>query len=442
MNLNINSPELDFDLNAIRVALESYRTANSTVGIERYDEPQFKSIKDALIFGTDGIVPTTRMLRNIISFWNQIQARPDNIPFFGGNLLGTDNIRFYSADRDNWFDNVLEIDEEYLKEAIHSLPVINTDWVVTSDIFNMSCVWIISAIMIKFGDRDKLAREAMLCVLDLFQFRFLTSIYAHYFKRPVDESAATATYASLTLKFKIRQLGTWGAVIRDRSESILDKDSIHYKTFKDMGPDESILYVITDVSTRTRKTIKDQYAVLDKVRANNLRVQSNSLTMELDGEMIIKDKVNTYSVARNYLLDVSGNPTSFIRNELVDVVLDMMPTVSEQAFTDLLKVISSLPTGKERDSIEWTMNETLLISFDLITEERIKFTDLTQILRKMRAQFMVSKSPGENLLEIRERLEKFAAKYSKLHSQAALASVRTSIMLYFLLRGLTYNQYR
>lgn len=435
----LNTVELDNSINLLKTVLLLNR---GTVGIEQYSEDEVESLKVALALGTDNIKVTKRTLKNIVSYWNQLQTRPDNIPFFGGNLLGTDNIRFLSADRDWWFDEILEIDEEYLKEYVHRVPIINTDWVVTSDVFNMSIIWILNNIMTVFGDKDKLALEAMLCVIDLFQFRFLTSIYSHYFRRPVDEAAATATYAALSMKFKIRQLGTWGAVIRDRSILTLAKDSIHYNTIKTLEPDESVMYFITDMSTRTRKTIKDQYGVLDKIRAGNLRVQSSSATIELDGERIIRDKINSYSTARNYLIDVSGNQASFIKNELTNIITDIMTTVSEQVFNEALVVIANLPAGAERDKIEWCMDNTLMYSFDYITENRIRFNDIAFIITKMRSMFMSSKSPSPILHKLREDLEAFSVKHTKLRSPAALAAMRTSIMLYFLLRALSYNSYR
>lgn len=414
----------------------------SKVGIESLDQPKLTTIAQAMTVGSDGLEASNRLIKNILEFSKNIKSRTDHIPFFGGNLLGVDQIRFYTTDRDRWFDEVLEIDEEYLRECIHSLDIINTEWIVTSDIFNLSCVWIVHILYKKFGFNNRQAREAMIETLVMMQFRFLTSIYSHYFRKPVDNDAAEATYASLTMKFKIRQLGSWGAVLNDRAELFLANDSIHLKTIKDLGPDEAVLYFVTDMSTRTRKLIKDQYAVLDKIRSGNLRIQTNNATIEIDGDKIIKDRVNSYNTARSYLFDVSGNASSFIKRDLINVVLDLMNTVSEQNFNDLLLAVANSPTGQKRDSIEWMMENTLLYSFDYIAKNRIRFNDVGYVLVKMRAKFMSSKSQEPVLLELRKRIELFAKQHSKLRSPAALAAARTSLMLYFLLRAMSSNIYR
>lgn len=417
-------------------------TLEPTTALESYDDQTLSSIKEAMFLGSDNLEVTPRLLKRIVNFSKTIKSRTDHIPFFGGNLLGVDQIRFYSTDRDAWFDDVLEVDEEYMRECLHKVDVINTEWIVTSDIFNVSCIWLVHLIYSKFGTKNKLAYEAMVEVLVMMQFRFLTSIYSHYFRKPVDNDAAEATYASLTMKFKIRQLGSWGAVLTDRAESFLANDSIHIEALSNLAPDDSVLYVITDMSTRTRKLIKDQYAVLDKIRSGNLRIQTTNASMELDGDKIIKDRINSYSVARNYLFDVSGNTASFIKRDLVSVVLDIMNTVSEQNFDDLLKAVANTKTGKPRDDVEWMMENTLLYSFDYIAKNRIRFIDTKFIIIKMRAKFMSSKSQEPILLQLRSRIERFAAANTRLKSPAALASARTTLMLYFLLRALASSLYR
>ncbi len=414
------------------VANESYMGGGSN----------FTTIASAFAEGADGFKVTTKLLKNIVSYSKQIKSRDDHINFFGGNLLGTDRIRFYTTDRDRWFDDILEVDEEYLKQCLHKVPAINTDWVVSSDVFNISCIWLVHEIMRTFGTRDKLAYEAMVEVLVMLQFRFLTSIYSNYFRKPVDEEAAIATYAALTLKFKLRQLGSWGDLLRDRAESYLEKQSPHYDALTRFDDDEKVIYVVTDLQTRTRKTIKDMYAVLDKVRSNNLRVQTAASTLVLDGDKIIRDRVSCYNVSRDYLFDVSGNTTSFIKRELVDVVLDIMGTVSEANFLDILMSISNTPTGRGRDEVEWMMDNTLIHAFNYIAKNRITFNDVGYILVKMRALYMSSKTTDPLLLSLRTRIEKYAKRHSKLTSPAALASARTSIMLYFLLRALSAQAYR
>lgn len=407
--------------------------------VEALTEVKFKTIAAAFDEAMGGRRPDIQMCRRVIKYSIELASRDEHLTFYGGNLLGTDRIRMLPSDRDRWFDEVIGVDEEYLKDCIHSVPSINTDWVVTSDVFNLSVVWFLHHCFKTLNIKDKTVHQAVVESIVVLQFKFLSSIYSNYFAKPVDYEAAEATYANLTMKFNIKRLGSWGALMRERAEAMTSKDSPHYQMLRTFDDDDQILYFVTDLQTRTRKTIKDQYKVLDKVRRGNLRIQTTSQVVEMDGDRIIRDQVSAYNTAKRYLLDVSGNEASFIKNELVNVVLDIMGTVSRAGFIELLQVISNMPTGKQRDQMEELMSETLHHAFDHIVKNRIRFNDVGYILSKMRSLYMLSNDP--KLDKIRKELERFAKRHSHLRASAALASARTSIMLYFLLRALSSNTY-
>ena len=118
-----------------------------------------------------------------------------------------------------------------------------------------------------------------------------------------------------------------------------------------------------------------------------------------------------------------------------------MTTTSEQAFVDTLRIMSNEPVGTYRTEVEWMMEHTLIHAFDYIAKNRIRFNDVGIILVKLRAIYMSSKSTDPILLELRERIEKYVKANTHLKSPAALASVRTAIMLYFLLRAISSHQY-
>lgn len=416
-------------------------------GLEAVDSPtgvKYATLREAFEEAAGDVVGSVKLAKAVISYSKNIATKnDDHIRFFGGNLLGVERIKFLDADRNRWFDEVLGVDEEYLRECVHSTNYLNIDWKVASDPFNLSCIWVIHRLLTSPIAADKLAHEAMVEAAVVLQFKFYTSIWYNFFSKPTDQDAAEATYAALTLKFALKQLGSWGALMRDRGERLVAPDSIRYKPLKQFADDMAVTRIITDMQTRSKGTIIDMYGVLDNVRRGNLRIQSTSSTMmSLDGDKIIKDQVSTYNTARYYLLDVSGNPSSFIKRDLIDVVLKLMTSVSENAFISLLQVIATMPEGKGRQECEWMMENTLMHAFDYIAKNRVRFNDVGAILIKMKALYMSSKTTDPLLLELRSRIEKFVKKNSHLRSSAALASARSSLMLYFLLRALASNQYK
>lgn len=416
-------------------------TRRPIAALEAYSEGQIHSIKAAFEDASEGSAASLMMCRRVINYSKSLISRSENVTFMGSNLMGVERIKFFDADRDRWFDEVLQIDEDYLQDCIHKVKAVNSDWKVAGDAFNLSVVWFIHSCHANLRVKDKVVEEAMREALIVLQFKFLTSIYSHYFEKLVDTEAAEAVYAALTMKSSIKRLGSWGEVLRWRADSFLSKDSTHHRDLVKFDNDEGVMYVLTDISTRIRKSIKDQYKILEKIRAGNLRIETTSSTVMLDGDRIIKDQVSSYNKAKNYLLDVAGNESSFIKYELVDVVLDIMTTTSKQSMIDILTAISRTPTGKKRDEVESFIEDTLMHAFDYIVKERIHFHDVGFILTKMKALYTSSKSTDPRLLSLRSRIEKYSKKHSQLRASSALASVRTALMLYFLIRALSANVY-
>lgn len=404
-------------------------------------------IKSAFDETSDITGSSKALASRITSFFRKYIAKPNNISFWGGNLLGVDHLRFYPEEREEWFDEVIHVDEEHLKDKIQAInpkdagsdaPDLKS-WAVGGDTFNLSIIWVIY--MLNKLPKSSAIYEAQVSALNLLQLKLLSSIYAHQFKKPVDPEAAEATYAALSLKFRIRRLGSWGAVIRDLSESLLERTSPHRQAFKDLNNDRQVVYAVTDVSTRLRSTISDQYAILDQIRAGNLRIQTTDSQFEFDGTTIIKDMVNSYNIAKDYLDDVSGNKESFIKPELIQLVIEVIPSASRQAFIECLEIISQLPDGKYRKETIEIMNDTLLHAFDYIATNRIEFHDIGYIMKKMKALYTSSKTSDNRLISLRRRLEKFIKRNTHLRASSALASVRTALMLYFLVRALSSNIY-
>ena len=412
-----------------------------------YGETRFTSIIEAFDEAVEDFTITPRLLGDVKAYLHDIRNRnDDHRAFFGGNLLGTQRLLFLDVDRERWFDEVLRIDEDYLRECVHAVPyfrkAVKENWQVATDVFNHSCLWLVHKILTAPNGRDPKYQECAVNALIILQFRFMSSLYnSPRFSRLVDEELAQATYASLTLKFSLKQLGSWEAWMRDRAETFIAKDGLHYRRFLTFSPDDAVVYILSDLQTRVRTGVNDIYSQMERVRLSGGRMIFTSAKIELDGEQILKDNVSMFQQSKDYLFDVAGNKNSFIKRELVGVVLDMMKTVSEQAFVSLLETIST-SSGRERQEVEWMMENTLLHAFTYIATERIRFNDVTNLLIKMYGLYTSNKTTNPIILELRTRIEKFAKKNSHLRSTPALAAARTSIMLYFLLRALAANQYR
>lgn len=380
------------------------------------------------------VVFNKQLCTRIMHYVSGIFTREGNVEWFGSNLLGVHTIRFYDSDRNALFDQVLLVDEDLLSEMIKDSKTVDTSWAVAGDTFNLTIAYLVHRLMPKMSDKDffRAAVEAV----KVLQFKFYSSIYYHFFPKPVDMPAAEATYSQLSLKFDIRRGGNWGSHIEDRAIQFVTKESPHYDQIKRFDNPDMLIRFITDLNTRTKQTVKDYYAVLDKVRRDNSRVVTQTSRIELDGESIIRDKVTAFNTAKQNLLDASYSANNFYKERLARAVLEMVPKASPNALKTILLYIAQLPLGPKRDEVNSIMEDALSHAFDLISSNRINFKDVPYLLNRMRALYQASKSTNEYVMSLRKRIEKLAAKETHLTHDSALAAVRNALLLYFLIRSI------
>lgn len=419
-------------------------TPSGTPGNEAHHGTVYKTLFDAFTEAADNVVGDDRLAKRIINFAHYLRTKnPDHISWFGGNLLGVDRIKFLTVDNDRWFDEVLEVDEAYLRDCVHSVPSVNEDWNVSSDIFNISTIWVLHR-LVTAGTQSKLVKQAQIEVGVILQFKYYTSIWYNFFDRsPVDKAAAEATYQALSLKFRLRQLGSWGALLEFQAAALVDPHGTRARTLKTFAEDKDVLVIVTDINTRCRAVVKDMYGPLEAVRSGNTRINTTGSTMiSVDGDKIIKDTNNFYNTASYYLKDAASNPTNFIRADLLQLVMELMPTANETAVVECLQAVANAAEGKPRRDVNWMLETTLQHAFEYIASNRIKISDAGQILSKLRAIYTAPKTSGTVLIELRNTVEKFAKKNCFLNSSSAIASVRTALLLYFVVRALAYSMYK
>lgn len=369
----------------------------------------------------------------------------DHIAFFGGNLTGVHTMRFRPSDRERWFNDVLDIDELDLSDRLASLDSIEADWKRASDAMNHSCIWLMYAILnsktLSPSQKEKGAIDVML----ILQYKFLGSLMAHYFKFPADEATMLAVYAQLSRKYALKAAGSWSALLQKRAEDMLSERSIHHKTYMHLGPDSSINYMISDVQGRLREIIKSIWAVFDKVRKSGVKIGTEKSILETDDGVVLKDKSRQSSSYIRYAHDVIADRPSWIRAELVTIVADAMHTMPPKGLVDALEWMSLNHRVKGGEEVAELINETLLHAFELINTDRELLgtrSGLMPLLTKLRALYMASRMSDPNLLKTKELAEKVVTRAIASKNASVIASVRTGVQLYIVLRTLTMHHYQ
>lgn len=373
-----------------------------------------------------------------------VNKNEEHMVFFGGNLTGVQVVRFTSQDRDKWFGEIIQADDVSLEDELLKLPIINPNWHVATDIFNHSCLWLIHRFLTSDLLTEKERHAAALdCALVLY-YRFLTSLLFRYFRYPADARTAQATYAQLSYKFAIKKYGSWYATLEARSENLIEPNSLHSNTFKEFTQDLDIVYLVNDSQGRIRDMLKNIYSVFKSTHTQGIKIKTTSSVAEHDGEQILKDKTKNLSNYTRYLHSVISDKDSFIKEELTDLIVKIMHTMPPKLFIDTLEWCSVNYKYASDKNVETLVDETLTHSFQYLTNNRNILkdnTDLAGLLSKLRGVYMSSRSTDEDLIKIRRLSEKIIKQATNSKSENAIASVRTGLMLYIVIRAFTMNYY-
>lgn len=373
-----------------------------------------------------------------------VNKNEDHISFFGGHLLGVDTVRWMPQDRDRWFEEILEADEISLEENLLALPTVNADFHVSSDTTNLSCAWLTHAIYASKDIKPEDKHEAMIDVMEVLQYKFLTSRLFRLFRYPADPKIAEAMYAQLTYRFAIKQHGTWAKFFRARSEDIIAKDSIHAKTIANFDNDGDIVRMLNDIQGRIRDMLKNLYGELLRVRDQGDRIVTTSQVIEHDGEAILKDKTKNVLAYGRYLNSIVTDKHSFIREELVQVIEKLMYTMPPRLFMLSLEYMSNNYRQARASEVEDVLNEVLIHSFDYLSQNRAVIRserDLPGLLSKLRGVYQSSRSTDTDLFSLREKTETIVKHATGSKNPSVIASVRTGVLLYLVARAFSMHHY-
>lgn len=404
------------------------------------------TLKEVLDEQFDQVKFNRDLCKRIIRYSQSFMTRnEDHNAFFGGVLLGVHPIRFLESDREAWYEDVLEVDEELLYNRFKSVKAINFDFKVMSDVFNYTPIYIAHRLEQETSIPQKLRKDAQVHAFMVLHYRFLTSLLVNRFKYPADPEVAQATYAALSGRYDIRRYGSWRALLEARSEDLVSPNSIYRRAIKDFKPDPSLIRVVTDTQGRIREVVKKIYVVYLETLRSGVRVSTTSDTrISTDGEMVLKDRRNGYSAYIRYMNEVVQSESNLIKGELLEVIGSAMPTMPPKLLKETLRVLSKNYNQRNQKYLEEIVNETLLYTFDYLQSNRAvlgRTNDLPGLLTKLRSLLMASRSSDPTVLKLRQYTEKLVRQSVTTRNGAVIASVRTGLLLYITLRALTKDHY-
>lgn len=412
--------------------------------------PNVKSLFDA---ACQHITIDRQFIRRLQTYrQNFANKNEDHVAFFGGHLMGVQDVRFTRTDQLEWFTSVMDIDDVSLQDELLELSTLVPDpkkvRFVSTNVMNLSCLWLVHAIFrSKLTESEK--QQAMVDALLVLQYKFITSILAYWFPNKADEAVAVATYARLPKKYKLKELGSWGALLEYRAKATLAKDSPHFKqkTFQQFDDDYDIIYMVNDIQGRIKgylKNIRDEFEIVRRDPTALIRSTSNT-SINMDGEVVVRNRKNVYSTYRRYLDEVMADRNSFIIRELAEIVAGTMPKLPLHNMLECLEYMAKNSSKLKGDpNVTRLVDLTLEHLFDFIASNRnsINTKDIASLLGKLRNLYTASRANNDLLLEMRDVGYDVVKKAVKTKNDSLMKSIRTGIVLYLVIRTVTMNHYR
>lgn len=387
-----------------------------------------------------------RIIEYSIRFMNRNE---DHSAFFGGVLMGVNPVYFYDTDREIWFDDVLGVDEDLLQYHFQRAKDVDPkNQKVASDVMNYTPGYITQRLMQVDTVPIKTRQEACRHAFQVLHYKYITSLLVRRFKYPARREVMEATFANLNYKFDIKTIGSWGKLVKDRSEGIIDPDSI-YGPVLYLRPDIDEEYwmrrIVTDTQTRIRELINRFYSVYINTLNSGTTIRTTSdIMINNEGEMVLRDKTKGYSSYLTYMKGVVNNREDLIKIELLPIISSAMHTMPEELLVKSLEYLSKNFNQPRTKDLTKFVDECLLYTFEYMQSNKSstqKQTDLKELITRLRLLLMAPKSTDVRVLTLRTIGDKIVKDATGTRHLGQLASTRTGIILYLALRCLCKSYY-
>lgn len=381
-----------------------------------------------------------------------VNKNPDHMEFFGGNLTGTLRVMFTPKDEAKFFDEIVKIDPDDITFGLRGVEGIvkkedgvTPKFEVSSDPFNLTCVYLIHRLKQSKDLSNFQRNNALLDVGLIVNYRFLTGRISWHWKYLADKPTAQAVYAALSQRYLIKKLGTWQKVMQYRAEELIDDEGLHAKTLMNFEPVEAVVQMVNDMQGRIRDMIKNIFDENVKIKAANEKIQSEkSIINDIEGTEIIKDRLNGMETYIMYLNQQVGDKNSFLKAELLDIVMQVSKTASSNNLEKVLTWMSNASFGKHKKIVDNVLRQTIMVSFNYLWSHGFTVSHklrVAEFLNRLRGCYTSAKSKDPELLDLRDNTADLIQLAIGHQSPQPLASLRTAVLLYIALRAYVKNHY-
>jgi hypothetical protein len=365
----------------------------------------------------------------------------DYMEFFGSPYLGLQKITFTTGDRNQWFTEIFDVDEEELKENLHACKAVNAEWSVVGDTFNLTIPYLLYRIYHSKLDKDT-KHQAMVDVLCMYHYKCLTSIIHNDYPFTARREVVLETYNRLSLKYDIKRYGSWRALIEARAEFILNpRTGIHFEAFTAMTDDKKIVYMVGDIQNRLRRAINDINKVFHEVKTRTNIVKVDNSKVNLGDELTIKSVTKEVTQHAMYIDRILAEETSFFKEELVTYAASVLDNVPRDKLAFVLQQFPAVYKNPRKPQYKDFVDAVTIHLFEYLHTNSIKKTKVYDVLTKMRGAYGAPRSKNDTVKIIRTLGDGIVMEQTGVKTPQTITVLRTALSLYFVLRILSKDYY-
>lgn len=349
----------------------------------------------------------------------------------------------------------LGISSSDMSKIIRDIPTIDNNFKVTSDPFNIMCIWVVYNLLTTKLDK-KLQYDAAASVLRILQYKFFTSLVNFRFKYRPNEAAMQTTYESLSDKYDIKKYGTWKNLMDNRVNEFLADDSIHYKTLRNLDDDGRYLYIISDLQSRIRAQINLYVEEYMRVKdTNDLIGNYQTVGTGTDGDKMLINNEQGIDMAIASVYQDCMSVSRLLDDHAIKLVTGLFSAIrpdqlrqlligfSEQA-VKLAKANHSELTKTTADGVVHLKGAHILIQYIIQQTYRycrntgVNMNIPTEIIKGAKNVYSSSRIIDPGIVAVRESVNDLVLELQSSTRETTISALKISFILYILLLSLKY----
>lgn len=392
-----------------------------------------------------------KFLERITKWRNKFYSKnSEHVGFFSSASFGLYIPKWTSEEDDEWLTEIIGIDEEEVADYVYELPSINKDFQVSSNILSISFIYLMHKATVNKSlstvDNDKVRKT----LTEVLVARYMTSImYKYFYRGKTSPEVSTEVFERLSKRFDLKVAGNWknwiemkaeGFVLGDeqRQDAKYGKQEV-FQRFED----ELVVRKLNSIKSQLNKAAIEINSVFRQVLEDQDKIASKSaLSMSVDG-LYLADLVRDQTKYLHYQDAIFIDKNTFIKEDLLAVIEQSMPTISSNIFRGALEwILDNQMESKYKRKIMEVRHDILIYAIQLIKDENLHTNDLVQVGYRLRQNILSGKNNDRTVLKVRKMIDEFIVKFRPQSKGKLVSLERSAIMIYIVLRTLAMNYYK